>query len=224
MVKRFKLSKGIEGFWSVPTSGYGHTADEQPLPYMELGGVPLTPRFGGEEAFETSNNDSLPLPYGFLRDEWPIKQKIFNLFRRRINIYWRNLFKSRCRVDKKFLFIEQMNFEAMNFGFVGESPVARFERAFQINKTSIIVHDKIVLKQKISFQEFVVLSIPTLCCEQKKKILKAHILDSFEGASSRTKKIQSSTGWADVTEMFYKQKIFRKNDVLNISYQYWLDL
>ena len=220
MVVRLEFDMGVEGFWSVPTSGFGHTADEQPLPFFEYKGVPLTPRYGADEEFQESNNDSIPLPYGTLASGWPLRQRFFNLSRRRINIYWRNFFRTRCRIDKRFLFIEQLTFKRIHSGFTGQSPMAQFERTFQKNKNTFLVKDTILFKKSVFFEEFCVTSFPDIKFSSHVGILSIKLKSDLNGALIRSKKIKSSTGTADIIERYYVKKVFNKNDVLNIFYEY----
>ncbi|NOH45056.1 hypothetical protein F0259_14750 [Vibrio cyclitrophicus] len=153
-VYKEKLKCGAEVIWSVPLSGFAHVADEQPLPYIHCNGVELTPRFGGEEALTASSVESLPLPYGKLKKNWPIKQRLFNLTRKKINIYWRNIFATFCRNDKIFYFLEQQKFTGNKGGFVGVSPLLVFSREFKFADNRIIVNDKITFLKNIEFEYF----------------------------------------------------------------------
>ena len=105
-LKRHQLADGVEAVWAVPSSGFGHVADELPLPFLTRSGLEQTPRFGGEESELISGQLSLPAPYGYLDRPWPWQQRLFNLPRRRANIYWRNLFLSRCNPQRFFSFLE----------------------------------------------------------------------------------------------------------------------
>jgi len=103
-----KLDGGASVIWAVPLSGYGHIADEQPLPYIHYKGNELTPRFGGEEGQAGCGLHTTGLPWGTLKNRWPLSQRIFNTFRRNINIYWRNIFVSRCRAENFFIFLNNL--------------------------------------------------------------------------------------------------------------------
>ena len=70
-------NKEVEGFWAVPTSGYGHICDEQPLPYLRKNNSDLSPRMGGEEGKNNYTEQIIPLPYGKLLKDWPIRQRFF---------------------------------------------------------------------------------------------------------------------------------------------------
>lgn len=215
-VIKLELAYGVEGFFSVPNSGFGHTSDEQPLPYLEKNGCALTPRFGGEEFFAESNNQSLPLPKGKLRNEWPISQKVFNLFRRRINIYWRNLFLSPTRTDKQFLFIEQLNYLPNCNGFMGDSPLINFERKFINNQSELIVTDKIYFKKNIAFDDFYYAMVPVIKCD--KQTLQIDVIVNVE--QNYFYKIQSSTGWSQVSCKKLKNATFKSGDVLDVTLVY----
>ena len=152
-IQRRQLPNGTDVVWAVPLSGMGHTADEQPLPYLHWRGMGLTPRFGGEESLAESGIKSLPLPYGFLSASWPWRQRLFNLPRRRINIYWRNIFKDATRKDRLFHFIEQLKYRETKQGFIGVSPSLSYERTFILQNNSIIVNDTITFKDRLHFSE-----------------------------------------------------------------------
>jgi len=151
-----KLANGAQVMWSLPTGGFGHAADEQPLPYIRYKGKSLTPRYGGDESIMQAGYESIPLPSFRLVDGWPLSQKIFNLFRRRINIYWRNLFATLCRPDNKFLFSEQLNYKAIEEGFYGFSPLVSHIRQFEFAKNQISIIDIIEFKVSMRIDEFVV--------------------------------------------------------------------
>jgi len=191
-VYKEKLKCGAEVIWSVPLSGFAHVADEQPLPYIHFNGVELTPRYGGEESLVASSIESLPLPYGKLKKNWPIKQKIFNLTRKKINIYWRNIFTTLCRSDKMFYFLEQLKFNGSRDGFVGVSPILVFSREFKFTDDSIIVNDKISFLKSVEFEYFHLspyAMLPASCCEI---LLSQNINNEKEISSSTGKAIWKS--------------------------------
>lgn len=211
-----KLSNGVEIIWAVPLSGFGHVADEQPLPYLHINNNELTPRFGGEEANVESALPSLPLPFGKLSEDWPIRQKIFNASRKKVNIYWRNIFKSFCRRDRVFYFAEQLNYLSIKNGFLGESPVLSFKRTFQIKNNSIFVEDKIIFKVDIKFEEFFL--CPWAEFPREKSFMVCFISSSLP--VNYTKTIKSSSGQAlwhanRVNDVFYK-----KGDIITWNYLY----
>jgi hypothetical protein len=152
-IRRRQLANGTDVIWAVPLSGMGHTADEQPLPYLHWRGEELTPRYGGEESLPGSSIKSLPLPYGFLASTWPWRQRIFNLPRRRINIYWRNIFRDATRKDRLFHFIEQLKYSETEEGFIGNSPSLSYQRTFTLEDNLIIVNDTIIFKDRLHFSE-----------------------------------------------------------------------
>lgn len=156
ITKHKMMGCDAEAIWATPLSGYGHTADEQPLPYIQLKGKELTPRFGGEDSNTATNAYSLPLPYGQLANKWHPLQKLFNLPRRRTNIYWRNIFHSMTRKDKMFFFSEQLKYKAMQSGFMGRSPILNFQRSFDLSESSIVVSDTILFKKSTSFNSLII--------------------------------------------------------------------
>ncbi|MCE8014830.1 hypothetical protein HOP62_01925 [Halomonas sp. MCCC 1A17488] len=150
-----QLSPNITITWATPLGGYGHVADEQPLPYICMNGREMTPRFGGEEGPCETSVQTLPLPSGVLHSKLPIKDRIVNVSKRRVNIYWRNGFHS--FVDNvRFWFIEQLRFRKVDNGFVGESSLVRFERLFSVDRTccEIVVSDIIQAKLDMLFKDF----------------------------------------------------------------------
>ncbi|MEZ8382415.1 hypothetical protein AB6C98_01645 [Vibrio splendidus] len=181
------LKCGAEVVWSVPLSGFGHVADEQPLPYIHFNGTELTPRYGGEEALSASSIESLPLPYGKLKKNWPIQQRLFNLTRKKINIYWRNIFTTLCRNDKMFYFLEQQKFNGNQQGFVGGSPLLVFSRSFHFSDNSITVSDKIIFLKSIEFKYLHIspyVEFSDSCCE----IRTSRNVNNYEDMSSSTGK------------------------------------
>ncbi|XKE47224.1 hypothetical protein LG302_08890 [Halomonas organivorans] len=148
-------SPNISVTWATPLSGYGHVADEQPLPFISMDGRELTPRFGGEEGDSETLHQTLPLPSGVLKSPLPLRDRLANLGKRRVNIYWRNVFHPFVKQDR-YWFIEQLRFRRIEKGFVGESSLIRFERWVTVNRSrnEIVVSDIIQAKQEISFQDF----------------------------------------------------------------------
>jgi len=115
MIKIHQLaSKSAVAIWAVPLSGFGHTADEQPMPYIQINSQEVTPRFGGEERFTICGMTSLPLPYGKLGQRWPISHALHNFSRRKANIYWRNIFKTKNRKDKMFFLLSNSTSNPQN--------------------------------------------------------------------------------------------------------------
>lgn len=179
------LANGAEMVWAVPTGGFGHAADEQPLPYIRYKGCSVTPRYGGDESFSDAGYASLPLPRFTLVDPWPLRQKLFNLFRKRINIYWRNLFASVCRKNGDFFFGEQLNYKLVKDGFYGKSPVVLHIRTFEVLKSQIRIIDVLEFKMQVELRCMVVAN--GFVENQFLKIL--HVSDyqaHIRGASSST--------------------------------------
>jgi hypothetical protein len=192
LIEKKSISNDVSVVWATPLSGYAHTADEQPMPYLHCPNGELTPRFGGEEADARSNKASLPLPFGTLMGGWPMCQRIYNLPRRNLNIYWRNLFKSRTVKDEKFYFIEQLDFRKCDSGFHGESPLLNFSRTFTLSIDSVRVSDRIIFKRQVSFSDI------HLCTwamfEQEPSGVRCEITPSLP--ANYIVPIQSSTGAA----------------------------
>lgn len=210
-----QLDCGAQVVWCTPTGGYGHVADEQPMPYIHYNGQPLTPRFGGEESVRKCSNMSLPLPYGKLA-KWPISQEIFNLLRRRVNIYWRNIVKSFNSKKPYFLFAEQLKFKRTESGFSGESPIISFERQFRYNKTGVDVYDRIEFKCYLEFSEFYY----AMCPEIVTQLISSQI-ELLPSESSNYKfNISASTGEAVVKCKLLKSIKFKAGDILKVHYNY----
>ena len=152
----FNLNNDIEGFWAKPGSGFGHICDEQPLPYLRSNNIDLSPRLGGEENENNYTTKVVPLPYGNLSQKWPLKQKIFNFFRKPINIYWRKFFISKCPKNKLFLFLDQLNYKITNYGFTGNCPLIFYERMFELGTFYIHVKDSITFKEDICFENLII--------------------------------------------------------------------
>ncbi|AWB66751.1 hypothetical protein C2869_10085 [Saccharobesus litoralis] len=209
------LANGAEVTYAVPTSGYGHLADEQPLPYIRLAGRSLTPRFGGDEPSKECSIDSIPLPFGILDSNWSIKQMLFNLFRRRINIYWRNIFESFNKDNPNFYFLRQLKYRATSEGFEGESPLLLFKRLIRIKKDAVIVEDKIVFKSGVYFKLLKFAHIATfekdgVDCEINYASHKQKII----------KKCSSSTGSYFLSHYIIRNHMFKAGEVLVSKYVY----
>lgn len=149
-----RLNCGAEVIWCVPLGGFAHAADEQPWPYIEYLGIELTPRYGGEECFTESGYYSLPLPRGVM-PRWPMQQSLFNFFRRRVNIYWRNLFSSQDNLRPYFLFAQQLSFHRTDNGYTGSSPLLIFERSITAHDCGVVINDLIVFKMDVFFDHFI---------------------------------------------------------------------
>lgn len=153
MIEKIVLNNGAEIIWLCPTGGMGHTADEQPLPFIKFKGNDLTPRYGGEETIPACSNNSLPLPRGINIDTISISHTLYLMFKRRINIYWRNIF-SPIQKERSFVIFNNFKFMKIDNGFVGDCPIIHFERVFEVSGNLILVKDKILFKKKVFFSEF----------------------------------------------------------------------
>ena len=216
-----KLDGGASVIWAMPMSGYGHIADEQPLPYIHYKGNELTPRFGGEEGQAGCEPHTVGLPWGVLKDEWALKQRIFNIFRKNINIYWRNIFVSRCRADKNFYFLEQLNYKPLSQGFSGECPLIHFERKFFIEDASVQIEDTIIFKKPVSFEVFCPVNIPLFEDEN------AHLCEATVRLESDIKFTNSAlqcsaAGTASLHTVKLENASFIHGDRLSYRYAYHL--
>lgn len=207
-----KMQCGAEAIWSVPLAGYGHVADEQPLPYIHHNGIEITPRFGGEEALTEASICSIPLPYGKLKGEWPLKQKLFNLMRKRINIYWRNIFSTFCRADRLFYFLEQLKYSGDVKGFKGVSPSLIFSREFEFAGNTVVVTDKVHFLMDMDF-EYLHLSPYASFSESLCDI-------SVNSSINHEKNISSSTGKAIWKSLLQKNVTYNLGDEITWQYQY----
>ena len=211
-IKKITMPKyNIEGFWVIPSSGFGHLCDEQPLPYLKQKYNDLTPRLGGELNINNYSEKIVPLPYGELKNDWPLRQRIFNLFRRKINIYWRNIFNSRCNKKKLFYFVEQLNYKEIKNGFLGSCPCLQMKRRFKVYENHIEVRDEIFFKKKLSFKYFNI--CPYIFFEEEKLI-------SIETSLKPNNKIHfsSSTGEAFFNSHTIKNVEFNRKDSLKYKY------
>lgn len=211
-VYKEKLKCGAEVIWSVPLSGFGHVADEQPLPYIHFNGIELTPRYGAEEALIPSSIQSLPLPYGKLEKKWPIQQRLFNLTRKKINIYWRNLFTTFCRKDNTFYFLEQLNFTGNKNGFIGISPLLVFSRSFKFSNHGITVNDKIKFLKSIEFEY--------LHISPYAEFLESNCEINVNLDINNDKVISSSTGKAIWKSNLLNNAKFKAGEEISWQYQY----
>ena len=211
---KHQLDCGAEVVIAIPTGGFGHAADEQPLPYIKQQDYDLTPRFGGDESFLESGYDSLPLPKGKLTTGWPFKQSLFNFYRRRINIYWRNVFKSFNNHKPDFMFARQLNFKSSNNGFIGICPIINFKREFKFGYNVVEVSDFIEFKSTIKFEYFNF----------------AHFASFTEASTSieittdkkpnQQKKMTSSSGKFQLNYHKLKNIQFKKGDLLTSKITY----
>ncbi|EJG0778697.1 hypothetical protein [Vibrio parahaemolyticus] len=203
-------SEHYEAVWAVPMSGFGHIADEQPLPYIHISGRECSPRFGGE--FVSITN--LPLPYGTLRLGWPWKQRFFNLFRKRVNIYWREIFNTFTREDKLFALYEQCEFKATSNGFAGKSPVIYFKRTFSFGKEFIDVKDIITFKERIDFEFFV---YSNFCFNKGSEI----VITASENSNFKNE-FETSTGKAITKGKKLENVSFKPGETLQCRLRYHL--
>lgn len=155
-----RLSPQSVAVWAVPTSGYGHAADEQPLPFISVDGEELTPRFGGESGQTGTDRSLLGLPWGVLGQAWPWHQRWFNLPRRRVNLYWREVFRSRTPSDGRLLFADQLAFQAIPNGFEGTSPILAFRRTFACGVDHVSVTDHVTFRVALRFGVFSPVVLP----------------------------------------------------------------
>ncbi len=212
-IKKFHIEKNkTEGFWAIPTSGYGHLCDEQPLPYLRNNYGDLTPRLGGENNENNYSSEIIPLPYGKLTNKWPIIQRIFNINRRKINIYWRNIYKSRCNPERIFFFYDQLNYKPIENGFKGESPLVFIKRIFSVSKIDILIEDKIIFKENIKFDYFHLNSYLDLQNEYI-RIETTYDCNFF-------KRFKSSTGNAVFRSFIKRNCKFNKNQTIKYKYRY----
>ncbi|WP_339067883.1 hypothetical protein [Teredinibacter turnerae] len=188
------LPNGAEMVWAVPTGGFGHAADEQPLPYIRFKGCSITPRYGGDESFSDAGYASLPLPRFTLVGPWPLRQKLFNFFRKRINIYWRNLFASVCRKNGDFFFGEQLNYKLVKDGFYGKSPIVLHIRKFDVLKSQIRIIDVVEFRVQLELRGMVVANGFV-----ENRFLKAIVEPSYKG---RSREFSSSTGGIQMIDFY----------------------
>src|SRR6266702_2984118 len=160
MIVRRRLDEQTDVVWATPTSGYGHAADEQPLPYVHRAGEELTPRFGGEEGIACCAPESVGLPRGVLADLWPLAQRWFDLGRRPVNRDWRNVLRSRSRRDRRFLFAHQLDFRPTGEGYAGHCPLLSFERRFLVRPGAVRVEDAIAFLRPVRFSMLDLVVVP----------------------------------------------------------------
>ncbi len=211
------LPCGAQVVWVAPTGGFGHIADEQPMPYINFNHIPLTPRFGGEESEPESSIVSLPLPWGVFQERWPFAQKLFNLFRRRINIYWRNLFNSFNRNDRKFFFAQQLKYVSYRDYFEGSCPLVRFRRAFSYIDNEVLVSDIIQFKRDVYFSYFNYAMLPSFDMSIGSPVI---CEVSCDVTANRECEITSSTGRSVLRYKQMGNKRFNKGDTLKVAYHY----
>ncbi|NBD19545.1 hypothetical protein GTZ97_02505 [Aquabacterium fontiphilum] len=155
-----QLSPRVTAAWATPTSGYGHVADEQPLPFLTADGLELTPRFGGEPGQPGTERAQLGLPYGVLDQAWPLRQRLFNWPRRRVNLYWRELFRTRTPADGRLLILDQLSFRSTPDGFEGASPILAFRRAISGGPDHLTVVDHLSFRTALRFARFAPVVVP----------------------------------------------------------------
>lgn len=218
-IHRRQLSDGTDIVWTVPLSGMGHVADEQPLPYLQRHGIELTPRYGGEEQNLQSGLLSLPLPYGYVASGWPWRQRLFNLTRRRINIYWRNFLKDFNHNDGLFHLLEQLDYHETKDGFHGYSPCLTFQRTFVFYSNGIDVRDRLNFKCNIHFSELHLCPWVDFVYPAQKKFLsiKPTMPANYQ------KQIKSSTGIAVLNFHTTSDVTFLKGDSCSWDISYRLN-
>ncbi len=207
------LSNGAEVIYAIPTGGYGHAADEQPLPYIRHNGKSITPRFGGDEESAESSYYSLPLPVGRLM-EWPLSQSAFNFFRRRVNIYWRNIFCSFNSYKPEFMFARQLNFRKTRNGFVGNGPLVKFTRKFHFDESSVVVIDRILFRKPLRYEFFEYAHHAIFCNQNSDLCVIADVIPNV------SRKNSSSTGEFVLYSHRLENVKFNKGDVLTSKVVY----
>ena len=160
MIVRRPVDEQTDVTWATPSSGYGHVADEQPLPYVHRAGIELTPRFGGEESSPGCRPEITGLPSGVLAQPWPVAQRVFNLSRRTVNRYWRNLLRSRTPRGPEFLFIHQLDFRPIVDGYIGTCPLLRFRRQIGVADSCIRVDDDLLFRRQMQFSVLDLVVVP----------------------------------------------------------------
>ncbi|MDO6527448.1 hypothetical protein Q4519_17345 [Motilimonas sp. 1_MG-2023] len=199
-------------FWATPTGGFGHIADEQPLPFIFDSECQYTSRYGGEESNEQSGIKSLPLPWGRLKQSLSLQQWLNNFLKRKVNIYWRNLFSSFSNNNEHFFFLTQLNYKTLNDGFVGRSPMVDFKRSFTVNAGVLQVQDDIFFKSNMCFEFFNYAILP--------RPLNSNIEQLCDVSPNKEMIISSASG---STMLDFKQLAnvsFSKGDKLSVNYSY----
>lgn len=222
MIRLTHLAPDNSVLWAVPLSGYGHVADEQPLPYLHLAGDEATPRFGGEASQAGCGLDSVGLPQGKLAEPWPWRQRLFNLPRRNVNQYWRNLTQSRCRSGGTFHLLEQLRFRAQGNGFVGNCPLLTFDRQFELTLGRITVIDTLLFRRPLSFAWFAPVVIPLFAdwTVTAAPITGERYLLTEGFRLEATGKQRSAAGQALLWQEMLRGVRFRRGDRLSRCYHY----
>lgn len=193
-IKAGKLDCGASYAWATPLGGFGYIADEQPLPFLTANGIELTPRYGGEETLKECQRNSLPLPQGLLATPRPSAQKLFSLYKRRANIYWRNLFKCIPNNGRNFHFLDQLRYKDTINGFLGESPSITFQRIFATNAKGISSSDTITFKKSLKFKSFEIAHFAKFQDQSPSSFRSTSITSSLQ--PNRSRQIASATGLA----------------------------
>jgi hypothetical protein len=204
-------------FWAVPTSGFGEPCDEQPLPLVVGPDGAETPRYGGQAGWEGTGWETLPLPSGRLAQPWPLSQRLFNLPRRRVNLYWRHVFRSRTPADGQFLFATQLSFRATPSGFAGRCPLVRFGRQFRLEDEAIRVVDRMRFRRRLRFATFTPVVIALLPETPERVCLE---VDGFRLAQIGD--IRSSTGDAVLWGERLEDVCFSRGDEIVRTYRFCL--
>lgn len=205
--------------WAVPTSGYGHVADEQALPFINVAGEELTPRLGGEP--DQCPFEAIGLPWGKLTNSWPMRQRLHNYPRKAINRYWRELFKSRNRSDGRFLFGEQLDYKRTTDGYIGRSPLIHHQRSFRISGRSIEVCEVIDFRNPVEFDLFAPVVLP-LHVDWKVGVHAPRWIELNSVPQGRwdQRGIACSTGAAVLWSLIQERVMYESGQVLMFSYIY----
>lgn len=219
MIAHYKAGSCTDVVWATPTSGYAHIADEQPLPYIYRSGMALTPMFGGEGSQPECGCEVLGLPFGALAQRWPFAQWFFNFPRRSINLYWRNIFKTRCRSDRVFYFHEQLDYETTPAGYLGRCPLLQFERHFEVMDGCVHVEDRTRFSRNVRFSVYTCAVIP-LFEDWGLGVLRPKSLEYRGGELRRSGVQRSAAGTAIVWTELMSDVEFVAGSELSRSYTY----
>lgn len=222
MISHHQVADCTNVVWATPTSGFGHLSDEQPLPYIHHQGVAITPMVGGDASLPDCGPATLGLPFGLLSQQWPVAQRLFNLTRRPINLYWRNVFKSRCSSDQLFYLHQQLHFTATPSGFRGACPLMQFERSFAVTAGRVHVTDILLFRKTLKFERFALVVLP-LFSEWRINGKTLPVLETtgFELQPSGLQRSAAGTATLWLEQM--SQKTFVAGDLLQREYSYrWL--
>ncbi|OQX86411.1 MAG: hypothetical protein B6D55_06140 [Candidatus Omnitrophica bacterium 4484_70.2] len=168
--KNSEIVKGktptYEFCYAIPTSGKGYYSDELPIPFIvSKEKKDITPIYGGDPYLEKIITPELiPLPYGTL-EKSNFKQHLIYWLQFKANLkfsHWGyHLYYSKLRKKDilPFFFANQLRYKKIYNGFSGTNLFITHTRKFNFLKKEITVFDKIVLKRKISFNEFYIINL-----------------------------------------------------------------